>query len=484
MIKRYSDWERINEVDELTEPTLAGKYINGIIQTYEKYPSVRPSRNVQDFANAKETQPLSTFMKGVSGKRSSQILESVIDQWYKWPDESEAKKVLLAYINNDDDLSNLASFGLPFGKVLQSDPTIALGLGSLGKTAIKAAAKGATKAGRSLFGWVPKLFGIKESNTRINEGAVAGFLAALAAGALLSASTRYALYGKESIKDDMFFSWTTPYLPDVKGIIGDDPIIATYVSVFNTMMMLIYDSWNLCMGQDKYGSSPNPILNWQSSGNYIATYYKEFYESDQDIKSNFISFINNLKAACLKDMKRPSVFQNSPFYYSGDKVRVNFDDGRSESIKISDWYKWVRENYKKYILVPITTTEFTASNREGDFSPLSPLGINEPAKGDPMREVTLQFPNGTVAKLSILQLELYLKNSEKVKQYEVESEDLTKGGSSIILRNREGEERPDAQDQMDIETKNPSVVKGSTFDQISLNIQKEDLQSFIGMGDV
>jgi hypothetical protein len=484
MIKSYSDWGKLNEVDELTEPKLTGKYINGIIQAYEKLPAVRPSRDVQQFTNAKATQPLSTFMRSVSGRTSAEILESVINDWYKWPDDSETKKVLLSYINNDDDLSNLAGFGLPFGKVLQADPSLLAGLGSIGKSALKATAKVATKgASRGIFGWVPKLFGIRESNTRVNEGAVLAAAGAFIFGTLLSATTRYALYGKESLEDDILMSWTTPYLPDIKGIVGDDPIISTYVSVFNTMMMIIYDSWNLCMGQEKYGNNPNPILSWQNGDNYISAYYKQFYESDPDIKSNFVTFMSNLKTACLNDMKNPSKFQKSPFYYTGDKVRVNFDNGDSKGIPLSEWYKWLRDNYKKYTFIPVSTTEFIAKDRDGQFAPLAPLGINDVAIGDPTRQITLQLPDGSISTPSLLELEVYLANSKNTPNYEVESQDVTTGGSSLILKAREDVKAGEPQEN-DIPAKNSPVVTGSTFEEIGLNIQAEDLTSFVGMGNV
>jgi hypothetical protein len=481
MIKRYSDWERINEVDELTEPKLVGKYINGIIQAYEKSPGARPSRNVKDFVNAKNTQPLSTFVRGNSGKTSAQIIEAVINDWYKWPNSSKAKKVLLDYINNDDDLSNLSSWGLPFGKVLQSDPSLLAGLGiakkslSAGRSAGKAASKG------GLFGWVPKLFGLKESEERVNEAFFVPLVGSFIVGTLLSAATKYSLYGKESIADDVLVSWSTPYLPDIQPLVGEDPIIATYVSTFNTMMMLVYDAWNLCMGQEKYGNNQNPILDWQTGNNYISAYYKQFYESDADIKSNFVSFMGSLKTACMDDMKHPSKFQESPFYYTGDKVRVNFDDGESKSIELSEWYKWIRENYKKYIFIPVSKTEFIAKERKGTFAPLSPLGINEPAKGDPTREISMQLPDGSVAGLSLLELEVYLESSKKAKEYEVESQDVTEGGSSLVLKQKEGAK---AGEEHDIPSRNPSVIKGSTFEQIALNLQSEDLTSFVGMGDV
>lgn len=482
MIKKYSDWERINEVDELTEPKLVGKYINGIIQAYEKSPGTRPSRDVKDFANAKNTQPLSTFVKGLSGKTSAQILEAVINDWYKWPSSSESKRILIEYINNDDDLSNLSAWGLPFGKVLQADPSLLAGLGIAKKSVAAAPAAGKTVSRGGLFGWVPKLFGLRESEQRVDEAFFVPLVGSFIVGTLLSASTRYALYGKESIEDDMFVSWTTPYLPDVQSLAGDDPIIATYVSTFNTMMMLVYDAWNLCMGQEKYGNNQNPILNWQSGNNYISAYYKQFYESDADIKSHFTSFMGDLKRACMNDMKHPSRFQESPFYYTGDKVRVNFEGGDSKSIELSEWYKWLRENYKRYIFIPVSKTEFIAKDRKGAFAPLAPLGINDPAKGDPTREISMQLPDGSVSNLSLLELEVYLESSKKAKGYEVESQDVTEGGSSIVLK--QGDEAKAGEDVPDIPAKNPSVVKGSTFEQIAINLQSEDLTSFVGMGDL
>jgi hypothetical protein len=338
---------------------------------------------------------------------------------------------------------------------------------------------------------IPKLF-MKESDSHVNRGqrlnedfgatALAIGISILV-GSLLSASTKYTLYGKESIEDDLLFSWTTPYLPDVQGAIGDDPIIATYVSTFNSVMMIVYDAWNLCMGQEKYGEEKNPILSWQSGNNYINSYYKQFYESDADIRSSFVNFMNDLKAACLADMKNPEIFQKSPFYYTGDKVRVNFEDRESVSIPYPEWQKWVKDNYKNYILVPVSKTEFQARKRTGEFAPLSALGITESPKGDPMRGLTVQFPNGAVSNLSLLELELWLLNPENSKSYDIESQDVIKGGSSLILKQKQGVDSPE-ESKPNLPTQNPTIVEGSTLEQISANIKSEELESFVGMGNI
>jgi len=484
MIKRYSDWETMNEVDELTEPKLVGKYFNSIVDTYTKHPSVRPSRDIKNFPNAKGSVQLGPFVKTLSGKTSSQILEGVVNNWYKWPNNSEAKKVILQYINNDDDLSNLAAFGVPFGKGILADPTV-LSFGSIGKSAVKSLGKS------KLFSWVPRLLRISESDQRINEGAIAavgGFLAKLGFAALLSASTRYVMYGKESIEDDLFFSWTSPYLPDIKGVIGDDPIIVTYVTTFNTAMMMVYDAWNLCMGQEKYGTEPNPILNWnQAKGNYINQYYEEFYKNDDDISTGFRTFMANLKEACMRDMKNPKMFESCPFYYNGDKIRVNYDDGRTTLMTVDEWFKWVKDNYRNYIIIPVTETQFTLKKRDGEFAPLSPIGITDPVKGDPMRQVTIEFPDGKVGNISVLQLELLLMDEETSSMYEVESQNLTEGGSNLVLRMKEGADEGAQQSSPSpdkIATVEPSILKGSSLQEIFLNLKKETLSSFIGMGDI
>lgn len=472
MIKKYSDWQKLDEVDELTEFKLTGKYINNIIQTYEKHPGVRPSRELSNFTNTKGVQPLSTFVKGISGRNLSEIITSVINDWYKWPDQSKSKNVLIQYVNNEDDLSNLSGLGLPFGKVFQADPSLAL-----------PSWKAITKTGKGLFRMIPKLF-MKESNSRINEGVILGLVASFVLQSMLSAGMRYSLYGKESLEDDMFFSWTTPYLPDVQGLVGDDPIIATYVTTYNTVMMIVYDAWNLCMGQEKYGEQKNPILNWNSGDNYINTFYKQFYESDADIKGNFTSFMENLKNACLSDMKNPAIFQKCPFYYTGDKVRVNFEGKESISIQQGEWYKWLKENYTKYMLVPVSRIEFNATERKGEFMPLSPLGVNEVVKGDPMRSITIQFPNGSITNLSLLELELYLSDPKNIEAFELESQDITKGGGSLSLKKKEGIEEGSPQEKPNLPTTNPPVVQGSTIEQIAANIKSEDLESFVGMGNV
>lgn len=486
MIKSYSDWNRINEIDELTEPTLIGKYIDRIVQAYQSFPDIRPSRDVKKFPNAKDIQPLSTFVKSRSGKTSADIILDIIDEWYKWPSDSNAKKVLTGYIRNDDDLSNLSSFGLPFGKVFQSDPSLLFGLGGASK---KLLSKSAGLAKRSVsrggvFGWIPRLFGMREARNynRVDEGFIVALIGSLVVGTLLSATTRYSLYGKESIQDDPLMSWTTPFLPDINPAIGDDPITATYVNVFNVMMMIVYDAWNLCMGQEKYGTEQNPILSWQQQTNYITEYYKQYYESDPEIKSSFIEFMSSLKSACMEDMGNPKKFQGTPFYYTGDKVRVHFEDGSTQNIDLNNWFGWLRSNYKTYMFVPLSEIEFDAKRRKGKFAPLSVFGINDEPKGDPTRQITLQLPDGTTSTPSLLELEVYLLNSKNTPFYEVQSQDIITGGSSLVLKQKEGEEG--IKIEADIPVKNPSIIKGSTIKEISSNIQSEELTSFVGMGDV
>jgi hypothetical protein len=493
MIKKYSEWQRVNEVDELTEMTLTGKYINRIIEAYKKYPSSRPCRNIDKFPNAKGTQNLSDFVKGHAGKTSAEILEAVIEDWYMWPN-TRSKDVLLGYIKNEDDLSNLAAWGLPFGKVIQADPTVISGLGLRG--VVKSGAKATASIGKKLFGWVPKLIGVAESR-QINEAgplaAVGGFLLRAGAAILLSGAVRYTLYGKESLEDDPLVSWMTPYLPNIQGLVGDDPIIATYVATFNVGMMLIYDAWNLSMGQEKYGSDKNPIISWQGGNNYITQYYKDFYEQDNDIKNNFVNFMASLKSACMDDMKNPEKFRECPFYYTGERVRVIFEDEKFQDINLSDWQKWVRDNYQKYKLIPLagSTSEFTAQERNSEFFPLMPLGIEGTPKGDPMREITIQFPNGSTTKISILQLELYLESSDIMNRYEVSSEDIINGGSSMVLKERQGPSKQQSIDPENLEFKDsdlvitsPSILKGSSFDQICDKLQNQDIESFAGMGQI
>jgi len=404
MIKRYSEWERINEVDELTEVVLVGKYIDKIVEAYRKYPSSRPCREMEKFPNAKGFKPLADFVKERSGKTSAEILIDVIDEWYQWP-QGKSRDVLVTYIKNEDDLSNLGAWGIPFGKVLQADPVLAANIGGLGRGVVK----GITRGAKNLWKMVPKLFENNQPRA-LNEAAplvaVGAFILKAAAGVLLSGGVKYSLYGKESLQDDILVSWMTPFLPGIRGLVGDDPVISTYVTTFNAMMMLIYDAWNLSMGQDKYGKENNPILSWQnsqSSDNYIKSYYSDFYESDPDIKKNFTNFMSSLKSACMEDMKNPEKFNECPFYYTGEKIRVTFEDERVENISVSEWQKWVRDNYTKYKLVPVegSSSEFRAQERKKPFSPLSPFGIEETPKGDPMRDVTLQFPDGSTIKLSL-----------------------------------------------------------------------------------
>jgi hypothetical protein len=237
------------------------------------------------------------------------------------------------------------------------------------------------------------------------------------------------------------------------------------------------------MGQEKYGSEPNPIMSWQERSNYITEYYRTYYESDPDIKSNFINFMSLLKDACLDDMKNSKIFRDTPFYYTGDKVRVNFENKAPENIELSEWFKWLRANYKNYIFFPVSKVEFDAKKRDGKFAPLSPLGINDEAQGDPTRQITLQLPDGSITNLSLLELEVYLVNSKNTELYQVESQDVITGGSSIILKEDE-ESKDGGTIQSDIPSKNPSVIKGSTLKEIAENIQAEDLTSFIGMGDI
>lgn len=342
--------------------------------------------------------------------------------------------------------------------------------------------------GKGLFKMIPKLF-TKEShiyrgkNERLNEDfGISALVVSILVGSLLSASTKYTLYGKESLQDDMLFSWTTPFLPDVQGVIGDDPILATYVSTFNTVMMMVYDSWNLCMGQEKYGEQKNPILDWQNAESYINAYYKQFYESDADIRPGFVSFMEELKQACLNDMKNPELFKNCPFYYTGEKVRINFENKDSISVSQGEWFKWLKDNYTKYLLVPVSKVEFNASERKEKFAPLSSLGVTDTPKGDPTRSITVQLPDGSITNLSLLELELYLLNSENSESFKLQFQDVTTGGSSVILENKEGT-KP-SEKEVDLPTTNPSIIQGSTLKQIATNIKTEELESFFGMGNV
>jgi len=508
MIKSYAEWHNINEVDEFTEVNIIGKYMDKIIEAYRKNPTARPCREMDKFPNAKGFKNLADFVKSKSNGTSAEILVGVIDEWYQWPD-SKSRNILVEYINNEDDLSNLAGLGLPFGKVIMQDPTLVLSLPGL----VKSGTKASVGVVKKLFSWVPKLF----ENQRyqpINEGvpiAIGVFLLRVAAGALLSAGTKYTLYGKESLQSDVMTSWLMPYLPNIRGLVGDDPIISTYVCAYNFMMMLIFDAWNLSMGQEKYGKDDNPIISWETAdnSNYIKNFYKDFYESDPDIKNNFVKFMSSLKSACMQDMKTPEKFKDCPFYYTGEKVRVNFDDNRVENINLSEWPKWVRENYTKYKLTPVgeSAVEFNAQERKTPFAPLSLMGISETPKGDPMREITLQFPDGSTTKLSLLQVELFLESSQNIlNRYEISSENVVQGGSSIILKEREGpsqqspgSEQGEPSTQTDTEDgakageqvakeelpiTPPQISSGSTLEQIYDNLKDEDLSSFSGMGQI
>ena len=100
-----------------------------------------------------------------------------------------------------------------------------------------------------------------------------------------------------------------------------------------------------------------------------------------------------------------------------------------------------------------------------------------------LTRATLQLPDGSISAPSLLELEVYLANSKNVPNYEIESQDVTKGGSSLILKELEDVKAGEPQEN-DIPAKNPSVVKGSSFEDIGLNIQSEDLTSFVGMGNI
>lgn len=483
MIKRFSDWHRVNEVKELTDENIWGKYFENIVSAYRKYPDAKPSRDVNNYPNAKGMPQLAEFMYSKGSGTSAEILESVIDEWYKWPSQSKTRSILINYVNNDDDLSNL-TLGTVVGSSMGDILTGIGGLKALAKTFFKGSTKGAGKAATKAALKAESSHLKYNKSQEINEGV----MAVIATEALLWAlgtAINYTLYGSEEVYDDPILFWAAPYLPAFKGIAGDNPLKATYVTAFNFGMALIYDAWNLSMGQEKYGNISNPILSWQNERNYITDFFNEFY--DDDMKSGFSSFMNSLKAACLSDSKNPEIFKDSPFYYTAEKMRVIFEDGRIEDVGFADWQKWVRSNYQNYYFYPIAPTEFNAKKRQGGFRPLGILGVNDQVPGDPFREITVKWNDGSVGKYTLLQFEMWLLTSGKANNYSIAKQDILGGGSTIELAWKESPENSTLsnppEDKPIVKT-SPLVKSNSTFDEIAIDLQADTIDSFTGMGDV
>jgi hypothetical protein len=74
-------------------------------------------------------------------------------------------------------------------------------------------------------------------------------------------------------------------------------------------------------------------------------------------------------------------------------------------------------------------------------------------------------------------------NPENSKSYDIESQDVIKGGSSLILKQKQGVDSPE-ESKPNLPTQNPTIVEGSTLEQISANIKSEELESFVGMGNI
>jgi len=173
MLRKFSDWRKINEVEELTEIQLWGKYFNNIISVYRKYPGIRPSRDPKRYQNAKASKTLADFINSKGGGTSAEILISVINEWYDWPDQSSAKKVLIDYINNDDDLSNLS-----IGTGAASMPgDIITSLGGVNVAAKQFLKKFIKTSPKSLIKTLESSCQVKGKGAKLNE-AVLGFIAA------------------------------------------------------------------------------------------------------------------------------------------------------------------------------------------------------------------------------------------------------------------------------------------------------------------
>ena len=531
MIKDFKKWNIVNEVDELTEMKPKSKYMAKIIEAYRNMPDVRPSRNPNKYVNAKKilkgwTKRKSDspdFVKstiassykqlyGIEAKAEdiigntnlsiklhefiqqkkegtyADVLCSVIEEWYRWPDASSAKSVLIDYIKNDDDLANLTVSG-----VVRSDPTQAIAAAQVGKDLLKIGKKVIPSASNSLDGLFKKVSALFKK--KVNESSVNEALPAVAVLAIdyivwdiVSGAWKYIAYGDiEEIEDDALLSWISPYLnKDFVGIFGDDPISASYFSVFNTMMMVIYDAWNMCMGQSKYGSDDNPIKSWNTGkNNYIDSYYESFCESDDEVSRSFRTFMTRLNVACNNDSKNPAVFESCPWFYTSGRIIVKLiSEGQNLIIRQEELSSWVKNNASKYRIVPSDNSSvFYAKLREGDFMPLRSLGIKKKVEGSPLREVVLTLdgiPVGTKGnkKLTLADLELSLianKKKGRLKGMRVSFEDITKSpdGKTLMLVSKDFDEK-----------KKEEKLDDMNFEEIKKRLREEKPSDFAGADDI
>lgn len=508
-IKSFGEWQKIFEVDELTEMKPPERFIQGLVSTMKAHPGVRPSRDPADYLNARmmnpkykegkwfreaanlqrkfaetstqqkpskssigrdvlvspkkigvgiknpkeyvgepedatntgtfyaylkrdETCELWDFISQRKNQSYAQLLGSIIEDYYSWPEKSNSKKVLLDYINNDDDLNNLS-----LSKVLGSEPSWLLGASK------KSVAKAVTAAG--LLDMVPSLLSIgKEKTTKTNEalGAVASFIGLWALSDLLDASWSYVAYGdKEKIEDSTFISWLAPILPKTEGIWKEDPLKADYASAFNTMMMLIYDAWNLCMGQESYGNAgANPIRSFSkgSTNNYL-TVFSSTYCKDDDLKQSFTSFMIKLNLACTKDQQTPSMFAACPFFYTSGKVVVFMEDSKKE-VKMApeEFLSWIRKNWKDYTVESQNRPDFyTAANRSGKRPLRFVKNSQKLVDGiDPTKPLNVSIYDRTGTSLQKKQLVSRLGNGITLIDVENELRNLWKPESSISIRSQ------------------------------------------------
>lgn len=392
MIQQFSDWSKVNEVEELTEKRPKKKFIDQIAQTYAKYPKIPPSRDINDYPNStksqenlkiindaieqenilssyaspsntpnskdsattdswksawasykpveknlvfkspvKDTLKLDEFIKQRPSATFKDILLAVIKDWYKWPEGSQARTVLEKYFSNDDDLDNVT-----LKKVINSDPSILLLQGGL--------------AGLACFAGAP---------------VIATLALDFCIGYAVSSSYSYIAYGDiEAIEDDPILNPIAPFLPKIKGAdpfgTGSeyDPFQTDYQSVFNIMMLLIYDTWNLCMGQEANidwkrpvwdeSKNTNPIRSFNSGNksNYLDIYMQTYCKSS-DIKGSFINFIKELNNACSNDQNNSEIFYDCPFFYTGGKILlINSDDnGKTSRLTPNEFKDWIKTNY-------------------------------------------------------------------------------------------------------------------------------------------
>lgn len=290
-MKNYSTTKKIFEVKELTDENISDKFLNKLIDEFSKNPGKSPSRDItHHFYTNKPSVTYSEILQSSKGETYANILIHILDNFYKWPSNSKSYEVMITFINNELDLNNIDS-----KVVLSRAPGFIIG-------------------------------GLKYG------GGLLGFLA----GAVAQDAVDYTLYGSDSAMSGAF-------LPQWKGFF-EDPLLASYASIFNMFSIIIFNAWDYIMGIDDYSKDLPNLIKSYSKVDWFNEYINKFFQDD-DLKIAFTNFISKLKDACNQDrIARGKIFNTCPFYYVAS-ITIVWNDGKQSIVSYSELQHLI-EKYK------------------------------------------------------------------------------------------------------------------------------------------